>query len=290
MNLKWKIGDVTVSRILEIELSVEYYEKYPFMKEARPAALKEIPWLYPDFITDQGDLKISIHALLVQTPDLNLIVDTCVGNDKPRAIVRNESLHTEFLANLEKAGCGRESIDRVVCTHLHVDHVGWNTMKVGDSWQPTFPNARYLLGRTEFEYWSASESEDQIPVMADSVTPILEAGLVDLVETDHQVCPEVSFIPTTGHTPGHISVMIESKGEKAMITGDCMHHPSQIARPDWCVSFDEDQAAARQCRQRVLAEVADSQVLIIGTHFAAPTAGHVLGDGDSYRFVGKNQS
>ena len=283
--LKWNIGDVTITRVLEFVLPVVYYEKYPFMREARPAALRKIPWLYPDFVGEDDELLISIHALLVQTADFNLLVDTCVGNDKPRKITANESLHTEFLNDLATAGCERKSIDYVVCTHLHVDHVGWNTMKVGDGWQPTFPNARYLIGREEFEYWSNSDSEDQIPVMEDSVTPIFEAGLADLVATDHQISPEIRLLPTTGHTPGHVSVLIESQGEKAMITGDMMHHPCQIARPDWTVSFDEDSAAAASSRKAVLAEVADSSVLVIGTHFATPTAGKVVSDGDSYKFV-----
>ena len=157
-------------------------------------------------------------------------------------------------------------------------------MKVGDTWQPTFPNARYLLGREEYHYWSKSESEDQISVIEDSVTPIFEAGLVDLVETDHRISDEVQLIPTAGHTPGHVSVAIESKGEKALITGDMMHHPCQIARPHWAVSFDEDQEAAMRCRQNVLKELADTPTLVIGTHFATPTAGKVVSDEDSYRF------
>jgi len=283
-TLRWKIGDVTITRILELVLSVEYYEKYPFMREARPAALREIPWLYPHFVSAEGELLISIHALLVQTPDFNLLVDTCVGNDKPRKITSNQALHTEFLHDLAATGCDRETIDYVVCTHLHVDHVGWNTMKVADSWQPTFPNSRYLLGRIEYEYWSKSKAEDQVPVMEDSVTPIFEAGLVDLVETDHKISDEVRLLPTTGHTPGHVSVLIESGHQKAMITGDMMHHPCQIARPDWTVGFDEDQQAAALCRHRVLKELADSTTLVIGTHFAAPTAGKIVSDADSYRF------
>ncbi len=204
-TLRWKIGDVTITRILELVLSVEYYEKYPFMREARPAALQEIPWLYPNFVSTEGELLISIHALLVQTPEFNLLVDTCVGNDKPRKITSNQALHTEFLHDLAATGCDRETIDYVVCTHLHVDHVGWNTMKVADSWQPTFPNARYLLGRNEYEYWSKSKAEDQIPVMEDSVQPIFEAGLVDLVETDHKISDEVRLLPTTGTRPGMLA-------------------------------------------------------------------------------------
>lgn len=285
MILSWKIGDVTVKRVLELELPVAYYEKYPFMPKARPEALRKIPWLYPNYVTPEGHLRLSIHALLLQSPGLNLIVDTCIGNDKPRKLTGNESLHTEFLKDLVAAGGARETIDYVVCTHLHVDHVGWNTMKVGDSWKPTFPNARYLIGREEFEYWSQSDSADQTPVMQDSVTPVFAAGLADLVETNHQISPEICLIPTAGHTPGHVSVMIESRGEKALITGDTIHHPCQIAHPDWSVSFDEDRQAAAICRKKLLQDVADSQVLVIGTHFAAPTAGKIVSDGESYKFV-----
>ncbi|MDA1370615.1 MAG: MBL fold metallo-hydrolase [Proteobacteria bacterium] len=284
-TLTWQVGDVIISRVLEVVLEVEYYEKYPFMAAARPAALQEIPWLYPNFVTPEGHLLLSIHALLVQTPDINLLVDTCVGNDKPRKITANEALHTEFLKDLGAAGCDHLAIDLVVCTYLHVDHVGWNTMKAGNRWQPTFPNARYLLGSEEYEFWAGSDAEDQLPVMEDSVAPLFAAGLVDLVETDHRISDEIRLLPTTGHTPGHVSVLIESRGEKAMITGDMMHHPCQIARPDWTVAFDEDQNAAAACRHAVLKELVDSPTLVIGTHFAAPSAGKVVSDGDSYRFV-----
>jgi glyoxylase-like metal-dependent hydrolase (beta-lactamase superfamily II) len=285
MLLQWKIGKVTITRILEIELKVAYYEKYPFMRKARPEALAAIPWLSPNFVTEDGELIISIHALLVQTPKLNLLVDTCVGNDKSRAITGNEALHTDFLKDLEAAGCPREKIDAVVCTHLHVDHVGWNTMKIGDNWIPTFPNARYLIGRIEYDYWSRSDADDQNSVMLDSVTPIFEAGLADLVDFNHVISPEIRLIPTTGHTPGHVSVIIESRGEKALITGDSIHHPCQIAQPHWTVSFDEDSDAAQQCRKTLLADVSDTNTLIIGTHFASPTAGKVISDGETYKLI-----
>ena len=281
----WQIGEVKVSCIVETDLPVPYHEKYPFMAAATPSALKEIPWLYPNFVTDEGVLKLSIHALLVEAPGLRLLVDTCIGNDKPRKLINNESLHTDFLQDLTTAGCPRESIDIVVCTHLHVDHVGWNTMREGDRWIPTFPNARYLIGREEFEYWSADSSDNQRPIMQDSVTPIFDCGLADLVETEHIISPNIRLFPTLGHTPGHVSVMIESEGEKAMITGDFMHHPCQIARPDWAVSFDEDQSAARTCRKQIIEEVADSEVLIIGTHFASPTAGKIIRDGNYYKLL-----
>ena len=283
-SLCWQIGEVSVTCITELLLPVEYYEKYPFMPEARPEALQEIPWLYPNFVSPEGELLISIQALLVQTKSFNLLVDTCIGNDKPRKITANQALSTEFLHDLAATGCDRKAINYVVCTHLHVDHVGWNTMKVQDRWQPTFPNARYLLGRDEYDYWSKSESEDQMPVMEDSIAPIFEAELVDLVETNHRISDEIRLVPTAGHTPGHVSVVIESTGEIALITGDMMHHPCQIARPHWTVSFDEDQEVAARCRANILKELADSRTLVIGTHFAAPTAGKVVSDKGGYRF------
>ena len=165
----------------------------------------------------------------------------------------------------------------------HIDHVGWNTMLVDGKWQPTFPQARYLMGRDEFEHWRGFEREDTQQIMADSVLPVFDAGLVDLVETDQQICDEISLMPTLGHTPGHVSVMIRSGGEEAMITGDFMHHPCQIARPEWSAAPDSDPERARQTRAEVFARFADTPTLIIGTHFATPTAGHLVRDGDAYR-------
>jgi glyoxylase-like metal-dependent hydrolase (beta-lactamase superfamily II) len=175
-------------------------------------------------------------------------------------------------------------VDAVVCTHLHVDHVGWNTMLEGDKWVPTFPKARYLIGRKEYEHWMGEGDEEQQVILSDSIAPIFEAGLAELVDMDHRLSPEVRLVPTAGHTPGHVSVAIESKGERALITGDFMHHPSQIARPHWCPPFDHDTAASTQTRKAMIEDLADGPVLVIGTHFAAPTAGHIVRDGDSYRF------
>ena len=144
-------------------------------------------------------------------------------------------MQTGFLKDFEAAGFSRESIDVVLCTHLHIDHVGWNTMLVDGKWVPTFPNARYLMGRAEFDYWKAApgSTAGEPAVFADSVQPVWDAGLVDLVASDHQVCPEVSLVPTPGHTIDHVSVRIVSKGEEAVITGDFVHHPCQLAHPDW---------------------------------------------------------
>jgi glyoxylase-like metal-dependent hydrolase (beta-lactamase superfamily II) len=282
--MTWTIGDVRISRAVEMEVPVPYHPKRPMIAAATPDALREMPWLYPHFVTPEGHLLTSIHALLVEAPGLRVIVDTCIGNDKPRRMLGRQALHTEFLSLLERAGWPAESVQAVICTHLHVDHVGWNTRLENGRWVPTFPNARYLIGRAEYEHWRTDSTEESLQIVEDSVQPIFDAGLVDLVEMDHRVSPEISLLPTPGHTPGHVSVQIESRGERALITGDVLHHPCQFGRPRWATTFDSSYEPAYQTRLKLLEGLADQPTLVIGTHFAGPTAGRVRRDGNTYRF------
>lgn len=281
--LKWQVGDVTVTRIVELETLGGTRFLLP---QATYEAVREIPWLIPHFANETGKLKMSIHALMLEAPGRRIIVDTCIGNDRQRDVADWSNLRTTFLQDLEGAGFARGSIDTVLCTHLHVDHVGWNTMLVDGAWIPTFPNARYLIGRAEYDHWAAEEAgrEDlATSYFQDSVKPVWEAGLVDLVETDHRVCDEISLEPTLGHTPGHVSVRIRSKGQDALITGDFTHHPCQLAHPEWAAQVDFDQAASTATRRRMYGELAGSKTLMIGTHFAVPCAGHVVADGPVWR-------
>lgn len=280
----WQVGAVKVTRVVEMQMPVRWSPETVFLKEATPDELRKLPWLYPHFVSEQDELLMSIHALLVEAPGLRLVVDTCVGNDKPRGMTGGRPLATEFLKAFEATGWTRESVDVVVCTHLHVDHVGWNTMQADGRWVPTFPNARYLFGRAEFEHWRAEGDADTQTILDDSVQPILDAGLAEFVGLDHVISPEVRLIPTTGHTPGHVSVVIESEGQKAVITGDMSHHPCQMAHPHWSPSFDSDPVAAAETRRRMFAEWADEPTLVIGTHYAGPTAGRVRREGDAFRF------
>ena len=282
--LQWNIGSVTVTRVVELETPVPYDPAHPFLREATPERLREMPWLYPHFVTEEGHLKLSIHALVVKAPGLTLVVDTCVGNDKPRTLMGGVALQTAFLESLSAAGVTPESVDAVVCTHLHVDHVGWNTRLQDGCWVPTFPNARYLIGRREYEHWSAEGDSEQQTILADSVKPIFDAGLATLVEMDHRISPEISLTPTPGHTPGHVSVLIESQGARALITGDMLHHPCQFGHPEWSPPFDSDAHAGAAMRRSVMERVAGEPVLVIGTHFAAPTAGRVVREGEAFRF------
>ncbi len=270
MDEVWQIGDVKVTRVVELEVTGGSRFILP---DATREAVRGYRWLHPHFMDDDGNLVLSIHALVVDTGDRRIVVDTCIGNDKQRAIPAWSNLQTGFLADLEAAGYPPSSIDTVLCTHLHVDHVGWNTRLVDGEWVPTFPQARYLVGEVEWDYWSGRDADD--PVLADSVRPVLDAGLVEFVAMDHSLCDEVRLEPTPGHTPGHVSVRIASAGEEALITGDCIHHPCQMTRTDWCSSADYDQAQGRETREALLARLADGDVLVIGTHFATPTAGFV---------------
>ena len=270
---QWSIGKVNVTRV--VEMQVAGGTKFILPDATREACLP-IEWMQPHFMDEAGNLIMSIHALVIDDGEKRIVVDTCIGNDKQRNIPSWTNLQTDFLKDLEQAGYPRESIDMVMCTHLHVDHVGWNTMLVDGRWIPTFPNARYLMAEKEWSYWNShAEEESYGPVIEDSVRPIVESGLAEFVEEDHELTSEVRLISTPGHTPGHVSVLIESEGSRALITGDCIHHPVQMTRTDWCSSADFDQDQGQATRESLLKHYVDSDVLVIGTHFATPSAGYI---------------
>ncbi len=276
--LRWQVGNVRVTRIQELEA--------PGLKWLIPDAtaenLKQIDWIGP-YVDERGEGVASVHALLIETPGRTVVVDTCIGNDKKRGIKGWNMMQTDFLDRFEAAGPGVAAVDTVVCTHMHVDHVGWNTRWTGERWVPTFESARYLIAETEWEHWKNESEGEQAAVVADSVQPIFDAGLVDLVTTDAKICDEITLEPTPGHTPGHVSVRISSRGEQAVITGDLMHHPSQIANPHWGSNADSDSEQAQATRRDFVSRYADTPTLVIGTHFAGNTAGRIVRDGDAYR-------
>ncbi len=276
--LRWQIGDVRITRVQEFEAPNMRF----ILPEASPENLTSIDWLGP-FRADNGHALGSVHSLVLEVGERRIVVDTCVGNDKERDVPTWSRRQGPFLEDLEKAGFPPGSVDTVVCTHLHVDHVGWNTRWVDGKWIPTFPHARYLLARPEWEHWSADPDRANQVILADSVRPVFDAGLVDLVEVDHAVDATIRLEPTPGHTPGHVSVHVRSRGEQAIITGDLVHHPAQFARPHWGAVVDSDPALADRTRRAFMARYADTPVLVIGTHFAGPTAGHLVRDGDAYR-------
>lgn len=279
--LSWQVGDVRITRIQESEeRGIEWV-----LADATPENLKAIPWLAPHFVDADGEARWSIHALVVEVGARTIVVDTCVGNDKNLPVRFWNHLQTSFLADFERAGFRREAIDTVLCTHLHVDHVGWNTMRVDGEWRPTFPNARYLVARDEWTHWQSADDDFTKAVFAESVDPIERAGLIDVVDQDARVCDEIRLEPTPGHTPGHVSIHVASQGETAVITGDQTHHPCQLAHPEWGSKPDFDFDQGIETRRAFYARHERAGTLVIGTHFATPTAGRIERDGDVWKLV-----
>jgi glyoxylase-like metal-dependent hydrolase (beta-lactamase superfamily II) len=227
---------------------------------------------------------MSIHSLVVETPSRRIVVDTGLGNDKEgRKVPTWNNRKDAFLETMTSAGFSPDSIDTVLCTHLHVDHVGWNTKLAGGKWVPTFGNARYVFGKTEYEHWRDYRDEpDKVAVFNDSVKPIVDAGKAELVAGDAMLADEITLIPTPGHSPGHISIHIKSDGEEGLLTGDVAHHPCQMAHLDWSSTADSDPVQSTVTRRELFSRFADTPTLVIGGHF---NAGHIRRDGDAFKFM-----
>lgn len=285
-SLSWQIGNVKVTSFVEIKAGDVIQQGFP---ELDPAIVRAVHWLHPNFADAEGNLKAVVQSFVVESEGKRILIDTCNGNDKQRTdLPQWGNLKTDFLTRFENAGFPRDTIDIVLSTHLHCDHVGWNTMLERGLWKPTFPNARYLFVQDEYEYFStlpSTEIDDDRSAFTDSVLPIVEAGLADFVSPDHSLTNEVSLLSTPGHTPGHVSVCIRSEGYDAVITGDVMHHPCQLAHPEWKVLWDSDKEAGKATRHRFFERYADTMTLIIGSHFSSPTAGYIVRDAGGYRFI-----
>ena len=279
--MHWNVGKVKITKIVELETVGSTRFILPL---ASNEEIQKLPWLIPHFATEEGRLKMSIHALIVETPSRRIVVDTGLGNDKEgRKVPTWNNRKSSFLETMTAAGFAPDSIDTVLCTHLHVDHVGWNTRLVDGQWAPTFANARYIFGKTEFEHWrDHSEEADKAAVFNDSVKPIADAGKADLVASDAKLCDEITLIPTPGHSPGHMSLLIRSGGDEGLLTGDVAHHPCQMAHLDWSSTADSDSVKSAATRRELFGRFADTPTLVIGGHF---NAGHIKRDGNAFRFV-----
>jgi glyoxylase-like metal-dependent hydrolase (beta-lactamase superfamily II) len=284
-KMQWQVGNVKISRIVEMEHTVP--PTFFYTDVSTETIRREAEWLYPYFSTAEGNLTLSIHSLVVESEGKRIVVDTCIGNDKDRSKSFPEwsNLHLPYLADLKKAGYTPESIDYVLQTHLHVDHVGWNMMLKDGKWVPTFQNAQYLIGGIEWDFFSTFDNEGARQPIEDSVRPVIEQQRAQLIESTHRITNEVWLEPSPGHTPGHHHVRISSAGAEAIITGDLMHHPVQCAHPDWFVVFDADTPTAKRTRREFLERYADKGILIFGTHFASPSCGRIVRQGDAFRFI-----
>jgi glyoxylase-like metal-dependent hydrolase (beta-lactamase superfamily II) len=278
-------GDVTITRVIEIPRSA--YPTTSMLPESTAEAIaRHDAWLKPDFYDPAtGDLGSRIQTWVVQMPGRTILIDTGVGNGK----TRHESplwhrRQGTWLADLAAAGVTPEQVDTVVCTHLHVDHVGWNTRLEGTRWVPTFPRARYVVHGAEWEFWKweAAEGREPSGCIADSVTPIVEAGRMALVDGHHEIAPGLAFEPTPGHTPGHVAVRLTTPAGQAVFAGDLMHRTIQVAEPRWNSRFCHDGARARETREAFVESHADSGTLILPAHFPRP--GHIVRADGGFRF------
>ena len=281
--MRFQVGDIRITQVRESFAAVPVLGMFPQADVALIEANRD--WLQPDYMDAAGDLTLSIHALVVESMGKTIVIDTCVGERPVPGYDAMSNRKTTFLADFAGAGFDVNTVDIVMCTHLHFDHVGWNTQLVDGEWVPTFPNARYVLCRDEWAHWSEADGEGYAATLDDAVRPVIDAGLADLVAPDHQVTDEIRLELTPGHTPGHVAVHIESGGEHALITGDLAHHPVQFAEPDWFAAPDTDREQSTATRRRLLDEYADTDVLVIGTHFGPPCAGHLVRDGNGFRFA-----
>ena len=275
-----KLGAVAITPIVEIGRSS--FPTASMLPDSRADAVAaHYSWLKPHFFDEAvGDLGSRIQTYLVKTPEHTIVIDTCVGNDKRREGSALWHMRAGgYLDDLAAAGVTPEQVDFVVCTHLHVDHVGWNTRLVDGRWVPTFPRARYIFAGEEWEYWR-HEKDDCI---ADSVVPVVEHGQVDLVQSDHALGRWLRFEPSPGHTPGHVSVRLETNAGHAVFSGDLMHRVVQVAEPQWSSIFCADPGRAAATRRDFVERHADSGVLVLAAHFPHP--GYIVREGDGTRFA-----
>ncbi|MEU7476562.1 MBL fold metallo-hydrolase [Lentzea sp. NPDC042327] len=273
----WTVGDLTVHRVDE---AIAPPETGPWLlPAATPDLVRRHDWLHPDFAAADGALRLATHSFVVVGNGRRIVIDTGVGNGKQRANPAWHDLRTGYHDRLVDTGTTPDAVDLVLLTHLHTDHVGWNTHLVDGEWVPLFPNARYATSRLEREFWAGQVlDEPRQQVFRDSVHPVEDAGLLDLVEVGAhgaEVAEGVRLVPTPGHTPGHVAVELTSGGETALVTGDCLHHPVQVAHPEVTSCADVDPVQAEATRRALLESLADTGTLVLGTHFPPPTAGRI---------------
>ena len=245
-------------------------------------------WLDPRHLTPEGELLMAIQSILLEVDGLKIVVDTGVGTVVRPGLERIVRTDNTYLDEMATAGFGPHEVDFVICTHLHVDHVGWNIKRSEGALVPTFPRAQYLFVSEALEDFPRDgASPDRVGTfgVVEVVEVIEAAGLARRVSTDHRVSASVRLIPTPGHTPGHVSVLVESGGERALITGDMIHHPVQWAEPQWHNASDVDPDQSTSTRRELAARFADGRTVVVGTHFAAPVAGRLVRHGSTHRFV-----
>jgi glyoxylase-like metal-dependent hydrolase (beta-lactamase superfamily II) len=289
MTTKIQLGDITIHRIVEQEQPL--FVALEFFPTLAPALLQEnLSWLAPTYIEPStGKLILCVQSYIVKTPQHTIMVDSCVGNHKSRPTrpFWNMMNSDRYEKNLAAAGFGVGDIDYVMCTHLHTDHVGWNTRLENGRWVPTFPKAKYLFAQRELEHWTAKEKEDPSnhPWITDSVLPIMHAKRGEVVKSDHVLNDLVRLIPTPGHTIDHFSVHVGKANRDALVTGDMIHSPIQARYPELGMRVDYDSTEAGRSRRRVFERFCDTPTLMCMAHFPSPSIGRLSRWDEGFKFT-----
>jgi glyoxylase-like metal-dependent hydrolase (beta-lactamase superfamily II) len=273
------------------ELEFPAFAALEFFPAATPAMVEEARRALPGRFSADLKLIMSFHAFVLKTPRLTILIDTCCNKSRPGREQFDRG-KADFLAELAAQGVKPEAVTHVMCTHLHWDHVGWNTRLVDGSWVPTFPNARYVMARREYEHWDAVYARDRgksdnihALAFADSVFPIMRAEKAVLVDDDFELDTGISLEPCHGHTPGHVVVNVASNGERGVFIGDAIHHPMQLMFPDLSSRADTDMNASRVTRRALIDKHADTGTLVLPHHFASPACGTIERAGEVFRFT-----
>jgi len=276
------VGGIRIDRVLEMEIPFRDPSEM-FVEDTGDALDAHRHWLEPwALCPDSGQLILAVQSYLVRTGRHTVLIDTCVGCDKAYDWypLWNKRTDRGWLARLAAAGVGPEEIDYVFCTHLHADHCGWNTQMIDGRWVPTFPNAKYILAKSEVAHARAGD----LSQYRESVLPVIEAGQAVLVDTDYGLDDEIWLEPTPGHTPGHVAVGLAANGDEAVMCGDLIHSPIQCLYPDWRYAIDSDPEQGNATRRAFLEANCARGRLVLTAHFPSPSMGHIIEDGDAFRF------
>lgn len=288
MNSIGRIGAVEVGRVLDSYLLGETMQGW-FPDFTREAVEPHVHWLCPHYYDpESGRLPMPVHSWLLRVGSTNVLIDTCIGNHKSRPDkFEMHMLNTRYLERLKELGAAPEEIDYVLCSHLHLDHVGWNTRLENGRWVPTFPNAKYVFSRVEYEAAKQEAASATCPpflrnVFEDSVFPVVEAGKACLVDGVHELLDALTLRPAPGHSPGHVRIELASKGERGVFAGDMLHSPVQVPLWPWSTRVCWDRPMASRARRELLEFCASENALLLPCHFEAPYVGRIRATGETF--------
>jgi glyoxylase-like metal-dependent hydrolase (beta-lactamase superfamily II) len=284
MSLKFSAGDLTIHRIVEQEMP--FFPALELLPDLTPERLAENrAWMKKAGALDDNDVLIlCFQSYIIKTPHHTVLIDSCIGNDKqrPGRPAWHQKTDDSYMRALASAGLSVGDIDYVMCTHLHVDHVGWNTRLENGRWVPTFPKARYVFDKAEYDYWHEQNAKAEVPPFADSVLPVVEAKRAELVGNDFAIGDHVRILPTPGHTPGHVAFTFGKGKDDAVFAGDLMHTPLQTLHPELSPKFDVDPKQAAVTRRSFLERYCDTDTLCCTAHFPSPSTGKIRRKGNAF--------